>query len=261
MNSVKDKLKLEIPEDPDIDKDPKEYIRVYGFHSLIKRLWDVDRTYEDNGIVKFNSMRHHIVITYSIRKCIADGREIDLDKEDLDCIGQPKKLFVKSEIHTEIVPNAKKFYNIVNRFYDKYDHTRSGELFAKLVKEGFLTREPSEVLAITDIEWDKKASIKDDLQNIVGSYGYSYIDEKEIRALNEILDNAEMFSANAKAQGREFITEINWVNHYRHIDHGAIKSIYGPFYVQPESVLKAMKSKERGNSGLFGFVKKLFGRK
>lgn len=260
MNSVKDKFKLELPNDPDIDKDPKEYIKIYGIHSLIKRLWDMDRNYVDKGVVKYDAMKHHIIVIYTTRSLKIDGEDYDTD--ELTKLNEPADdVRLEAVLHTEVVPDAKKFYNFVNRFYEKYDHSQSAKLLAKLVKNGFLSHMPEEVLAIMDVEWDKSTGVEYDMRTITGSYGYSFADEKEIKALNEILDTAELFKAKAEATGRVFDTKFSWTNYYCHIDNGENESIYGPMYIKPESVLEALASKERGISRLSGLIKKLFGRK
>lgn len=258
MNSVKDKLKLEIPEDPDIDKDPKEYIKVYGVHSLLKRLWDMGRSYVDKGVVDFNAMKHHIIVTYTTRDLKVDGENLATD--ELSKLDKPADdVRLKVVIHTEIVPNAKKFYDIVNKFYDEHNCPNE-TLFARLVKDGYLSHMPEEVLAIMDVEWDKSMGVKYDIRTITGLYGYSYVDEKEIKALNEILDTAELFKANAKAAGRVFETDFSWTNYYCHIDNGGYESIYGPMYVQPESVLEALSVKDNSISKMVNLFKKLFKR-
>lgn len=259
MNSVKDKLKLEFPEEPDIDQDPKEYIKVYGIHSLLKRLWDMDRGYVDKGVVNYNALKHHVIVTYTTRSLKIDGEEYDAEALDkLDSLADEVRL--KATIHTEIVPNAKKFYDIVNKFYDKYDYSRSDKLFARLVKDGYLSHKPEEVLAIMDVEWDKSTGVEYDIRTITGSYGYSYVDEKEIKALNEIMDTAELFKRNAKADDRVFEAEFSWVNYYCHVNNGSYETIYGPMYVQPESVLKALTSKDNSISKIATLFKKLFKR-
>lgn len=255
MNSVKDKLKMNFPEEPDIDKDPKEYIKVYGIHSLLKRLWDMDRSYVDKGVVDFNAMKHHVIVTYTTRNLKVDGETLAAD--ELSKLDKPADdIRLKAIVHTEIVPNANEFYDIVNKFYDKYDYSESETLFARLVKDGYLSHMPEEVLAIMDVEWDKSMGVSYNIRSVTGSYGYSYVDEKEIKALNEILDTAELFKSRAEEAGRVFETDFSWTNYYYHVDNGGYESIYGPMYVQPESVLEALTAKDNSISKIASLFKK-----